>query len=94
MEGRYRAIIEKLGSVSGPYYFRRKRFTFLTDFYERTEISDDPLLDSARPVYSPHIMAVHDRRIGAVASVVLFAVLTVLRRQLRIMKIMNTEDFE
>ena len=32
--------------------------------------------------------------IGAVASVVLFAVLTVLRRQLRIMKIMNTEDFE
>ena len=32
--------------------------------------------------------------IGAVASVVLFAILTVLRRQLRIMKIMNTEDFE
>ena len=32
--------------------------------------------------------------IGAVVSVVLFAVLTVLRRQLRIMKIMNTEDFE
>ena len=28
------------------------------------------------------------------ASVVLFAILTVLRRQLRIMKIMNTEDFE
>jgi hypothetical protein len=26
--------------------------------------------------------------------VVLFAILTVLRRQLRIMKIMNTEDFE
>ena len=32
--------------------------------------------------------------VGAVASVVLFAILTVLRRQLRIMKIMNTEDFE
>ena len=32
--------------------------------------------------------------VGAVASVVLFAILTVLRRQLRIMKIMNTEDVE
>ena len=32
--------------------------------------------------------------VGVVASVVLFAILTVLRRQLRIMKIMNTEDFE
>ena len=32
--------------------------------------------------------------VGAVASVVLFDILTVLRRQLRIMKIMNTEDFE
>ncbi|WP_417012717.1 hypothetical protein [Alistipes sp.] len=32
--------------------------------------------------------------IGAVASVVLFAILTVMRRQLRIMKIMNTEDFD
>mgnify|MGYP000317526138 CR=1 FL=1 len=32
--------------------------------------------------------------ISAVASIILFAILTVLRRQLRIMKIMNTEDFE
>ncbi len=32
--------------------------------------------------------------ISAVVSIVLFAVLTVLRRQLRIMKIMNTEDFD
>jgi len=32
--------------------------------------------------------------VGAVASVVFFAVLTVLRRQLRIMKIMDTEDFD
>lgn len=32
--------------------------------------------------------------IGAAASVILFAMLTVMRRQLRIMKIMNTEDYD
>lgn len=32
--------------------------------------------------------------LSAIVSVVLFAVLTVLRRQLRIMKIMNSKDFD